>query len=337
MIHFRKLIIASLAFVVVGTVAGCATVESTKETPAGSSDASPHAQHSTAPGKDVNEAETGYRVQLATQPAEVKAGEPVTFSFSVKDANGAAVRDLQVVHEKQMHLLVVSDDLAEFQHLHPESHADGTFKATHNFTNGGAYRLYTDYAPTGARQTVNRHEISVTGNLRRARAALVADDELTKTVDGLRVTMRPDKTLRAGEELMLKFSAADAGSGKPATDLQPYLGALAHFVIISEDTTDFLHAHPMTKAEMDKAGGAHAATGHDAHAHQTAELKDAANENGGASEVAAHTTFPRPGLYKIWAQFQRGGRVITVPFVVRIEASQTASATAAVIMPLSKR
>ena len=37
-----------------------------------------------------------------------------------------------------------------------------------------------------------------------------------------------------------------------------------------------------------------------------------------ASEVSAHTTFPRAGLYKLWAQFGRGGNVITVPFIVNV-------------------
>lgn len=41
-----------------------------------------------------------------------------------------------------------------------------------------------------------------------------------------------------------------------------------------------------------------------------------------ASEVAAHTAFPRSGLYKVWAQFQRGGQVITVPFVVNVGAGE---------------
>ena len=40
--------------------------------------------------------------------------------------------------------------------------------------------------------------------------------------------------------------------------------------------------------------------------------------NTSEAEVSAHTNFPRPGLYKIWAQFRRSGRVITVPFVVRV-------------------
>ena len=44
-------------------------------------------------------------------------------------------------------------------------------------------------------------------------------------------------------------------------------------------------------------------------------------------EIMAHTTFARAGMYKLWAQFQRGGKVIVVPFVLRVpESSQTKAA-----------
>ena len=47
----------------------------------------------------------------------------------------------------------------------------------------------------------------------------------------------------------------------------------------------------------------------------------------GSSEIMAHTTFPRAGMYKLWAQFQRNGKVIVVPFVVRVpESTQTKAA-----------
>ena len=52
----------------------------------------------------------------------------------------------------------------------------------------------------------------------------------------------------------------------------------------------------------------------DGHSHSTME---GVTTKPSASEVAAHTSFPRAGLYKVWAQFQRGGKVITVPFTVR--------------------
>ena len=327
-----KLTLTSLAFAFVALVAGCASGERATTSNAGSTDTA-QARPSLETVKDVNEAKPAYRAEFATDPVEVKAGESVTLSFTVKDAKSAAVRDLQVVHEKPMHLLVVSNDLAEFNHLHPEPQEDGSFKVTHTFPSGGAYKLYADFTPPNASQIVDRLDLNVAGDA-RARAALVADQTTTKTIDGLRVTMRPDKPLRAGDELLLNFAAADAKTGKPATDLQPYLGSLAHFVIISEDTTDFLHAHPMTKEKM-KEAGAHGGMDHEAkpHAHDAAEIKDEAKEGASPSEVAAHTTFPRAGLYKVWAQFQRGGRVITVPYVVRVAENQTASANAANSVP----
>ena len=323
-----KLISTSLAFALVAFIAGCATGERATTSNASSTDTA-QARPPLEPVKDVNVATPAYRAELATAPADVKAGEPVTLSFTVKDAKGGAVRDLQIVHEKPMHLLVVSNDLAEFNHLHPEPQADGSFKVTHIFPNGGAYKLYADFTPPNASQIVDRLDVNVAGEA-RARATLVEDKTTTKTIDGLRVTMRPDKPLRAGDELLLNFAAADAKTGQPATDLQPYLGSLAHFVIISEDTTDFLHAHPMTKDEMSEAGGAHGGMEQEAkpHAHDAAQMREEAKEGASPSEVAAHTTFPRAGLYKVWAQFQRGGRVITVPYVVRVAGSQTASASA---------
>lgn len=269
---------------------------------------------------ETNKPKPEFHAEFATAPQAVKAGVPADYIFTVKDAQDNTVRDLSVVHERPMHLLVVSDDLAEFNHLHPEVQPDGTYKTTFTFKNGGGYKLYADFTPPGAAQVVDRHDLTVEGQ-ERARVQLIADATPVKTVGSLRVTMKPDKPLRAGQEAMLDFSVADAKSGKSVTDLQPYLGALAHFVIISEDTTDFLHAHPMEKgAQMAMtsggAGGEHESMPHE----HAADAPNAAQKQTGASasEVAAHTTFPRAGLYKVWAQFQRGGRVITVPFVVRV-------------------
>lgn len=45
----------------------------------------------------------------------------------------------------------------------------------------------------------------------------------------------------------------------------------------------------------------------DGHSHG-ADSKDTKKPS--AYEVSAHTAFPRAGLYKLWAQFQRGGKAI---------------------------
>jgi hypothetical protein len=254
-----------------------------------------------------------YRTEFQTEPAEVKKGEAATLVFTIRDAKGNTVRDLAVTHEKRMHLLVISEDLKEFYHLHPEHKLDGSFRVGHTFPHGGNYRLYVDYTLPDLSPSVDRLKLQVTGE-RRPAISLLEEESATKTVDGLRVTMRPKKPLRAGEEVMLDFAVADGRTNEPVSDLEPYLGALAHFVIVSEDGAESLHAHPTTKTAAGAADEREAHGGHELMPHPHGRERKVAS----ASEVSAHTRFPRARRYKIWAQFQRGGRVITVPFVVRV-------------------
>jgi hypothetical protein len=256
------------------------------------------------PVKTVPAGSGAFNVEMAAN-SEIKPEEPIRFTFGVKDGSGKLISDLDIVHEKPMHMLVVSDDLAFFEHIHPNLGSDGRYSVETKFPSAGKYRFYLDYRPKGTSQQIERKEITVAG-APRPRIELVPDKENTKTFGNLRITMQPDKPIKAGEDIMLNFKVEDVQTGKPVTDLQPYLGALAHFVIISEDKTEFLHAHPMEKGmDHNDAGGKQ-------HEH-------AAPRSGGP-EVSAHTNFPKPGLYKVWAQFQRGGNVITSDFVINVEA-----------------
>lgn len=282
-----------------------------------------------SPTSGTKKAAATHVVEFKSTPAQLQANQPSTLSFSVKDTQGAFVKDLQIVHEKPMHLLIVSEDLAEFYHVHPEQSADGSYNVTHTFPNGGEYRLYVDFTPKNAAQVVEQIDVNVAGP-ERAKVALVPDAKFEKTVESLKVVMKPSAEIEAGRELTLDFQAFDAASGKPATDLQNYLGELAHFVIISEDLKDFVHAHPMAKGEsMDSMNKSEAKPGeHGAEGHEHSATEDKAKKVG-ASEVSAHTSFPRAGLYKLWAQFQRGGKVINVPFIVNVPGGKTEPVTVA--------
>ncbi len=257
-----------------------------------------------------------FTLEFKSQPAEITAGTSTDLIFTIKDKQGGTVKDLQIVHEKPMHLIVVSSDLAEFYHIHPEPQEDGSLRVSFSFPNGGDYKLYADFTPAGSTQVVEQIDLKLNGT-QRAKVALVPDPKLEKTVDGLKVVMKPSADLKAGQELTLDFQAFDAASGKPATDLQNYLGELAHFVLISEDLKDFVHAHPMSKGQKmdsmnmgDEKKDDHGAT------HDHSKMEGSKKESD--SEVSAHTSFPRSGLYKVWAQFQRGGTVIAVPFIVKV-------------------
>lgn len=84
----------------------------------------------------------------------------------------------------------------------------------------------------------------------------------------------------------MNFNIKDHKTGRPITNLQPYLGAVGHVVIISEDTEEYLHVHPM-------------------------------DEKAKEPDAKFMSKFPKSGIYKIWGQFQHEGKVITVPFAVQ--------------------
>ncbi len=263
-----------------------------------------------------------FAMDLAVEPQVINDSQDVVLKFSVKDKDGKPFDKLKVVHEKLMHLLVVSDDLAQFDHVHPERQTDGTFKLSYKFPNGGIFKLYADFTPEGSAQIVDLFDVTV-GGRSREKTALVADTNFTKTIDGLTFTMKANQPFKATTGTELNFYVTDE-SGKPVTDLQPYLGAMAHFVVISEDTTKFLHVHAMEGKPTDVKGTDGRGDHNDKHGDM--EMVKPDGNNSQAPTVMAHTEFPTSGLYKIWGQFQRNGKVFTVPFIFNVAAAENNTA-----------
>jgi hypothetical protein len=86
-------------------------------------------------------------------------------------------------------------------------------------------------------------------------------------------------------------------------DLQRYLGAWGHAMMLSEDMTEHVHAHP---EEM---------------------LEGTPIMEGGGPDLVFHALFPKPGNYRFWLQFQRHNVLSTVPFTVRVfRVGETATA-----------
>ena len=251
-----------------------------------------------------------YKAEIKAEPAAIKANEPTKLVLTIKNEKGETSKDLQIVHEKPMHLIVVSEDLAEFYHIHPEVQADGSLMVNFTFPNGGKYFLYADYTPKGASQIVDKLPVEVAGN-NRAAVPLKADEKLEKTVENLRVVMKPDAELESNKELLLNFSVTDAATNKPVTDLENYLGEKAHFVVISQDLKDYVHAHPMS---MDNVKSEHK---------DNADTENKKDEklmaNAEMPTVSAHVTFPNSGIYKIFVEVKRQGKVIAIPFVVDVK------------------
>jgi hypothetical protein len=222
--------------------------------------------------------------------AEPTAGRPVRLSFTIPH-----VRTLEYVHEQPIHLVVVSDDLSEFGHIHPEREVGDRFETTYTFAHGGHYRLYAEFTEPGAATEQQAFDLEVAGESRPA------------------VPLGPPTAqfgeLHAGEDVELRFALPE--------NLEPYLGAWAHVVILDERQRHFIHAHPMESIPAAPGG---------VHVHN-------APLGSSPAAIRVQTGFPEAGTYKIWLQVQRQGRMIATPFVVQAGAPRPRPVTRTAIPP----
>jgi len=227
-----------------------------------------------------------------------EAGRPFRLYLDPRSKQGAQPRYLEKLHEQPLHLLIASEDLSEYAHVHPRPALGGGFEITHTFPFGGRYHVYADYSLPGEGGRVGYQVIDVAG-IRKPPVPLKADTtSASRVVGGIRFTLVAETSLTTGADMGFTVKLENANTGQPIADLEPYLGAWAHFVLMSADGLDFIHAHPVD----------HAA----AHDH---------NEVSGPNPELLRTVtgFKRPGLYKLWVQVQRQGEVLTAPFVLRID------------------
>lgn len=255
----------------------------------------------------------GEKYTVDVKPAEaLQAGKSTTIVFTIKDPQGQTVKTLETVHEKIMHLLMVSKDLSWYSHEHPQMQADGTFKLTFAFPAPGDYVLYHDFTPPAVGQQVVQVPITVPGKA-AAPVALVVDSDKLKQVDGYTFKFSTKAPLRTEEESELIFEVTK--DGKPITDLQPYLGAMGHLVIISQDLKNFVHSHPHEEGE--EAGHSHDGKPEGGGEHDGHDAKPMAAAAG--PDIHFHAHFEAPGLYKGWGQFQHMGKILTVPVIMEVK------------------
>jgi hypothetical protein len=195
---------------------------------------------------------------------------------------GKQVKRFLRVHERPFHLFIISRDLSYFDHVHPEQREDGTFVLKQDLP-VDEYMLIADFLPAGGTpQMLHRAMVTPGGSLHTMGADMRANGR-EQVSEGLRVTLEADSVV-ALRRSRLRFVVREATSLEPVTDLEPYLGAPAHLLIVNMDLTSAIHGHP--------------------------------EEASSGPSVTLEPVLPLPGAYKLWVQFQRRGRVITVPFVI---------------------
>ncbi|MFC9971993.1 hypothetical protein ACFVH6_13990 [Spirillospora sp. NPDC127200] len=230
---------------------------------------------------DAHAGHAGAAYTLDFPVTELAPGE-TTLSFRVLDPHGAPATAYTPIHDRELHLIVVRADLTAFWHVHPERQEDGTWTVRLNLPEAGPYRAFADTAPQGAGGTLTLHtDLTVTG---RAERRPLPEAARTFAVDGYEVALTGDPAAGAGGHLVLTVRK----DGVPVTDLEPYLGAYGHLVVLRAEDLAYVHVHP------------------------SGEPGDGVTEPGPG--IAFHVAVPGPGEYRLFLDFKHEGTVRTAAF-----------------------
>jgi hypothetical protein len=236
-----------------------------------------------------------YLLDVTSVPEQVKAGEKTTLNFGVSHpGTGDLITKFELTHERPYHLFVISQDMEHFEHIHPQQAQDGGWSIDLVLPKPGHYALLSDFLPSGGSpQFLTRPLVTAgyTGDLVAQSARLVPDSPgRRQTVDDLTATVTYDPPImRAGSYSHLIFNLTEAGTDTPVRELQTYLGAFGHMLIMSEDMVDYVHAHPVDVISP--------------------ELN--LEEIRGGPTVMFEGLMPKPGRYRAWTQFRYNDKVHT--------------------------
>jgi hypothetical protein len=216
--------------------------------------------------------------------------------------NGTApLTRYDTTHTKKIHLVVVSDDLSSFMHVHPALRA-GHFVEDLHVPRPALYHIFADVTPTGIGQQVYRFDVAFGSAGRTPVAATVASR--VANAGPYRVTLNTS-VLHTTRVTAVAVSIEKGGT--PARDLTAYLGAPAHAVLIHPADWTYLHVHP-TEASDAMAGMA-AMSG----THAMADVDLPATAVVGPT-MMLHVNAREPGAYRCWLEFRGGGSVYDAAF-----------------------
>jgi hypothetical protein len=156
-----------------------------------------------------------YNVDIRFNPITPEAGRLTELILSITDQKlGDPIKELELVHDKLMHVIIVAEDLSYFAHIHPTivgGTNDSTFTVSHTFPESGKYKLWVDFRPKGGNQTLAAFKFNVTGQPIHRSEELVHDGKYTKkSLDGqYQISLKIPGKIISQNDLDIAFSVSD--------------------------------------------------------------------------------------------------------------------------------
>jgi hypothetical protein len=245
-----------------------------------------------------------YEVEIISDVTKLKPNEVSHITYKIKNDKGEMLKNFQIGHEKLMHLIVVREDLEYFQHVHPVFDSDKSeFTADITFITDGPYKLYADFTP--AKFADNSKEKPFTaavevnvGNIKKYKALSQKISSEKLEVGEYGVEYELPSELKAKKELT--YSLTIDKNGEPVTNLENYLGALGHSVVINTKSMQYIHTHAGEMKSEDHDSG----------------HSDSSNTEG---KINFSTTFPEAGIYKVFTEFKHDEKVMMGEYVLEVK------------------
>jgi hypothetical protein len=246
-------------------------------------------------------------------------------------------KNLLLDHDHLMHLYAIRvPEMDAVFHLHPAPSGDQALDIALPAMPPGTYKLFADIVYRNGFPETETATLTIPAGLPSVplspEDATAAPPPLShgdlgpayKLPDGFTMVFDRPSNLTASTAYALRFHLVDA-TGKPASDMQPYLGMAGHAAFVKSDFTTFAHTHPDGSAAMPAVMLADASTA----ASNPSALPSMGNMNmssmhmAAASEPISSTVefpygFPSPGRYRIFIQMKHASTVETGVFDVEV-------------------
>lgn len=232
-------------------------------------------------------------------------------------------------HGHLMHLFLIGlPNLDRFYHLHPQQTAGDTFAEQLPAVAAGNYAVFADIVRGSGFPDTMTTRVTLpdvpgnppAGDDSEATVAYVSDARGPATIVTLPDHSRWEwvldgKSNRARQSMLLRFRIFDK-DGKPASDLEPYMGMAGHLVIIKRDLTVFAHVHPSGSMPM---AALMLLQKQPSNANSEMAAMRGMSNAAPPAEVTFPYGFPEPGDYRLFVQVKRSGQVQTVAFDAHVE------------------